>query len=392
VLDADDGYIACGEWGVDAAAKGDGVKWPTVFAVVSAIASCAATVSVYDAVVTDGNWDARSAGALYKVEFDSEADIGPLLTGSTAKALTGQYHLPNDLKQKPTFDPVMRAMKFVIPRNVNRANAGGGQYTRFPAMSTSGNASYWFQFRRYGDYNYFNTLYRLSNGDLQLGLKQFTAGPGYTLATPFGQTSTVGKWVFTNAYGYRFPITYRQDSVGSDTARNHYQSKYPNCRYPIVGTTHDSSLPPPMPPNNPCFTGAPDRWETILINIATGPRVANPNYPGPNQVVREFYQNTRIRWWYALPGDKSYTLVDDETVNFNATMENGDRTYSLISIGQFYWEVYMTDGGIGLREPGVDANWWVKEFIVKKLPSTTAPEEAIAIPTHSRSTTSSRKP
>ena len=62
-----------------------------------------------------------------------------------------------------------------------------------------------------------------------------------------------------------------------------------------------------------------------------------------------------------------------------------------ISIGQFYWEVYMTDGGIGLREPGVEANWWVKEFIVKKLPSPTTPEDAIAIPTDSRSTTS-RKP
>ena len=147
-----------------------------------------------------------------------------------------------------------------------------------------------------------------------------------------------------------------------------------------------------MPPNNPCFTGAPNRWETILINIATGPRVLNPNYPGPNQVVREFYQNTRIRWWYALPGDTRYTLVDDDTVNFNATMNGPDGVPVPISIGQFYWEVYMTDGGIGLREPGVDANWWVKEFIVKKLPSPTAPEDAIAIPTDSRSTTSTRKP
>ena len=365
-----------------------------VFAVVSAIASCVATVSAYDAVVTDGNWDARSAGALYKVKFDSEADIGPLLTGSNASALTGQYHLPNDLKQKPTFDPVMRAMKFVIPRNVNRANAGGGQYTRFPAMSTSGNASYWFQFRRRGDYNYFNTLYRLSNGNLQLGLKHFTAGPGYTAYTPFGQTSTLGKWVFTNAYGYRFPITYHQDTVGADTSRMQYQSAFPNCRYPIIGTTHSPGLDPPMPAKNPCFTGAPDRWETILINIATGPKVANPKYPGPNQVVSAVYQNTRIRWWYALDGDTSYTLVDDETFDFNATADDGDhRVYGVpISIGQFYWEVYMTDGGIGLREPGVDANWWVKEFIVKNLPSPTAPEHAIAIPTDSRSTTSGRKP
>jgi hypothetical protein len=173
-----------------------------------------------------------------------------------------------------------------------------------------------------------------------------------------------------------------------------YQSAFPNCRYPIIGTTHSPGLDPPMPAKNPCFTGAPDRWETILINIATGPKVANPKYPGPNQVVSAVYQNTRIRWWYALDGDTSYTLVDDETFDFNATADDGDhRVYGVpISIGQFYWEVYMTDGGIGLREPGVDANWWVKEFIVKNLPSPTAPEHAIAIPTDSRSTTSGRKP
>jgi hypothetical protein len=342
--------------------------------------SATATITVQTIVVTDGNWDARSAGALYKVKFDSDADIGALLSGAAAnQSLSGQYYLPNPGGLKPVFDPVMRAMRFTIPGWGGDSNASGSQYSRFPAMSTNGNDSYWFQFRRRGDHNYFYTLYLLPDGTVQLGLKQFTAGPGYTAISPQGQTSTDGKWVFTNIYGYRFISTYRRNTVGSDTSRFNYQNSSPACKYPEINAGGTTQYPVPMPPNNPCWTGSPDQWETILVNFATGPKVANPSYPGPSQYVSYVYQNTRIRWWKQEPGETSYALIDDETCDFNAVDDDPDHGVfgCPISIGQFLWETYFTGG---LTPPGVDANWWVKEFIVKQLPASTAPEAAIAIP------------
>lgn len=346
-----------------------------------------------------GSFALRSAGAVYARAFTSQADLGRNFNTDSAPYRTGSEstsYQPNAYGVAPTYDSVVGAVKFTIPANNLDASGSGLLYIRYPHMPTAGNGSYWFQFRVRFDQNYMNTVFQNADGSLQEGLKLYTAGPAPdSQALPFGGTNVWGKLVHTSIYGYRFLTMYKKDGrfLDSNTFVTHYQTEYPACSYSSNGDGVQLGSPTYPPPTaTPCKNLVPDQWITILVNLATGPRVTNPRYLVGADFIPEVFQNTTIRWWRHLEGESAYTLVhswgpgSENYSDFNAMEPIGDISngqWIQSSMAQHAFEMYTTlkDNFAGMKPPGVDSTMWLKEFIVQSKSSALAPEVAIPIPT-----------